>query len=145
MLTTFLVACAPSTSPIVSTPIPTATALPLPVDGGNIKLGDTQEITLPGRTPVVLQWHLEEPSMAEISVQAIGTNEQGGLLDPIIEVLDANHRRVVYADDGDSNTITDVYLPPRWWDAGHYQIRLNTFDGYWSGTVKITIEPSELE
>ena len=53
-------------------------------------------------------------------------------------------RVVVYADDG-GETTTDAYISSRQWDVGHYQIRLNTFDGYWSGTVKILIQPSELE
>lgn len=145
MLATHLAACAPISTQVVPTPPPTPTALPLPFDAGSINLGDTLEITLPGRTPVILHWHLEEPSNAEISVKAVGTNEQGGLLDPVIEVLDANNRRIVYADDGDTTTPTDAYIPARGWDVGDYQLRLNTFDGYWSGVVKITIQPSELD
>lgn len=145
MLTIQLIGCAPSIpNQHTPTPAPSPTSLPLPVQGGNIQIGETQTITLPGRTPVILQWYLEQPVTAEVLVQATSDNQQGGILDPIIEVLDEDYQRVVYADDGGS-VITDPYIPSRWWDAGHYQIRLNTFDGYWSGTVTILIQPSELE
>ena len=144
MLTVQLVGCATPTMNVIPTPIPSPTALPLPVEVGNIQIGVAQEFILPGRTPILLEWHLEESITAEIFVEATSGNEQGGILDPIIEVLDEDYNRVVYADDG-GETTTDAYISSRQWDVGHYQIRLNTFDGYWSGTVKILIQPSELE
>ncbi len=154
IIVAFMVGCAPAATPLppTSTPRPTQppraepTALPTPVDAGEIAVGDTVAVTLPGQAFVHLTLTMEAAQAVTITAAAQSDDGAGNPLDVVLEVLDGDNNRVAYDDDGGRNldglapndaAINDLSLEP-----GTYMLRVNAFNGFQAGALEVRVVES---
>lgn len=111
---------------------------------GEITVGETIEITLPGQTFVNLTYTADETQTVTITGAALSDDGAGNPLDVVLEVLDADNERVAYDDDGgrdvDGLAATDAVLQGLRLGPGAYTIRVNAFNGFQGGEVAVTVE-----
>jgi hypothetical protein len=152
MLTVLLAACGSSATPVspTNTPRPTLpprtppTAMPSPVAGGDVSPGETAVVTLPGGTPVDLMYTANEAQTVTITARAMSDDGAGNALDLVLEVLDSQHNRLVYDDDGgrfvDGLAASDAAVTGLTLVPGRYTLRVNAFNGFQRGELELTIE-----
>ncbi|MEM6285006.1 MAG: hypothetical protein AAF787_22635 [Chloroflexota bacterium] len=123
------------------------TAIPTAIAAGEIAVGESITVALPGRTPVDITLQLDADTAVNITAVALTDDGEGNVLDVVLEVLDSAQNRVVYDDDGgagvDGLAPNDAAVSGLSMDAGMYIMRVNAFNGFQRGEIEVTVESEQ--
>ncbi len=93
---------------------------------------------LDGEQPILLTYIAENVETVTITARSL---EESGLVDTVVELLDAEGQRLAYGDDwaeSSDTRIENLTLP----GAGAYTLCVDSFNGVSSGDVEITVRAS---